>query len=419
MKYRRLMIFFAVLAMGIVFAKQSVQAEDLFQVTGKCIESQKATLEINVNAETDIDGFDIYRADTGDGEYQYVGSVETDDYYSTYDDDYDNAPDYSYTDPAVLNKYQTYYYRVQAYQYMYTEDDEESKNYIQTVDVSVFIVGAGPKITYGKRKGKTSVLLKWNPDAEADGYLIYCMTNMDKKGNMIYADLYDESEYTLVKTIKKANQTSATFSKLTNGVTYTYRIYTYKDINGTRVLSLSSEMKCVPMDYYAYFGESYTQKVKRAFGSQKKMNNNFKTAQKASKQMKTIKIKVWDFKNGKSGKKVTKTMYLTVNKRLAPTIQQIFKEIYNSKEKQVIHDIGCYSYRIGEHMYGMAIDVNANENYMVDGKKILAGKYWKPKKDPYSIPNNSEFVRIMRRYGFERGAWGNRKDYMHFSYFGT
>ena len=98
----------------------------------------------------------------------------------------------------------------------------------------------------------------------------------------------------------------------------------------------------------------------------------------------------------------------------------IIKRIeYNNKEKQVIHDIGCYSYRAGEHMYGLAIDVNANENYMIDGKKVLAGSYWKPKKDPYSIPNNSQFVKIMKRYGFYRGAWGKRKDYMHFSYFGT
>ena len=116
---------------------------------------------------------------------------------------------------------------------------------------------------------------------------------------------------------------------------------------------------------------------------------------------------------------MTRIKSLTVNKRLAPTIQQIFKEIYESKEKQVIHDIGCYSYRTGEHMYGLAIDVNPNENYMIDGKKVLAGRYWKPKKDPYSIPNNSEFVKIMNKYGFMRGAWGKRKDYMHFSYFGT
>jgi hypothetical protein len=74
-------------------------------------------------------------------------------------------------------------------------------------------------------------------------------------------------------------------------------------------------------------------------------------------------------------------------------------------------------------MYGMAIDINPNENYMIDKvngkKKILSGSYWKPKSDPYSIPADCELVRIMQRYGFYRGDWGDRKDYMHFSYFGT
>ncbi|MGN0154251.1 MAG: M15 family metallopeptidase [Lachnospiraceae bacterium] len=405
----------------ILFCKTPVFAQELFTVTGKCTEEQKVTLEIFVVNESNIAGFDIYRADMAGGEYQYIGNVVADSwsyYYSTYDDyDEDNMPDYSYTDETVLNLYQTYYYRVMAYQYI--DEEEETKSYIQSTDVSVFIVGAGPAITYANRKGKNSALLKWNPVSGADGYYIYCVSDMDSNGNMFYPDLYDESQYTLVKTINGGNQTSATFSKLTNGVTYSYRIYAYKEMNGTQILSLSSEIKSIPMDYYAYFSEDYTQKVKRAFGTLKKRDKNFKTAQKASKQMKTIKIKVWDFANGKSGKKVTKIKYLTVNKKLAPTIQQIFKEIYNSDEKQVIHDIGCYSYRTGQHMYGLAIDVNANENYMIDGKKIIAGKYWKPKSDPYSIPNNSEFVRIMRRYGFERGEWGDRKDYMHFSYFGT
>ena len=70
-------------------------------------------------------------------------------------------------------------------------------------------------------------------------------------------------------------------------------------------------------------------------------------------------------------------------------------------------------------MYGLAIDINPNENYMIDGKTILSGSFWKPKKSKYSIPLNCETVRIMERYGFYRGFWGERKDYMHFSYFGT
>lgn len=427
MKYQRLAATFTILILGILLVSLPAHAEGLLKVTGVCQEAKKATLELEItDATAGIDGVEIYRADTKGGEYQYIGEEELYDLY--YYDYYTGKSAYRYTDPTVLTPYRDYYYQVKAYHIEYDEyydedyDDyieNEVKEYLDTVEVSVYVVGPGPSIKSGKRSGKNAAKLTWKQVADADGYLIYCIKDMDKKGNMIYPDIYNESKYTLVKTIKNNKTLSATFKKLTNGVTYTYRIYAYKNIDGSRVKSISSQTKSIAMDYYAYAGESYNKKVKRAFGSEKKKQKNFATAKKAAKQMKTIKIKVWDFKNGKNGKKITRTKYLTVNKNLAPTIQQIFKEIYNSKEKQVIHDIGCYSYRTGEHMYGLAIDVNPNENYMIDGKKILAGKFWKPKKNAYSIPNNSQFVKIMNRYGFYRGAWGARKDYMHFSYFGT
>lgn len=427
MNNKRLTTIFTILLLGILFYSQPTHAQGLIQATGVCEEANKATIKMNIVDTTNIDGLEIYRADTADGEYQYIGGGELYDlsYY-----DYENdTRGYRYTDPTILSPYRYYYYQVKAY---CIEDNEyydelygdwienETKEYVETSDViSIYIIGGGPIIQSGKRSGKNAAVLSWSQVPEADGYLIYCVTDMDSKGNMVYVDIYDESKYTLVKQIDNNATLNATFKKLTNGVTYTYRIYAYKNIDGVTTMSLSSEIKSISMDYYGCFSESYDKKIKRAFGSEKKMRKNFKTEAKARKQMKTIKIKVWDFKNGKNGTKITKIKYLTVNKNLAPTIQQIFKEIYNSKEKQVIHDIGCYSYRTGQHMYGLAIDVNPNENYMIDGKKILSGSFWKPKTNPYSIPKNCEFVRIMNRYGFYRGEWGARKDYMHFSYFGT
>ena len=137
--------------------------------------------------------------------------------------------------------------------------------------------------------------------------------------------------------------------------------------------------------------------------------------------MKTIKIKVWDINS--KGKKYTRKFYLTVQKNLAPSVKQMFKEIYKIKEKFPIHDIGCYSWRgdnsTSEHCIGAAIDINSNENYMIEDGKILAGSFWKPKKNKYSIPLKCSLVKILEKYGFQRGFWGNRKDYMHFSYFGT
>lgn len=105
-----------------------------------------------------------------------------------------------------------------------------------------------------------------------------------------------------------------------------------------------------------------------------------------------------------------------------PSIKEMFKEIYKSKERFPIHEIGCYSWRgknsSSEHCEGLAFDINSNENYMIQGKKVLAGSFWKPKKNRYSIPLNCKLVKILEKYGFHRGLWGSRRDYMHFSYFG-
>lgn len=416
----------------VLFPSDTATAKNVFEVLGQCDESPNATLRIKVSENT-YQSFEIYRAESVNGTYEKVGEIgdqhKDDDYYDYYDDDsddqhYDIQYEYDsknkcyyiiyyYTD-SNLQVGNTYYYRVDAHQ-----PDET----IISKTTQVEILSAGPQITYGKRSGKLGAKLKWTKVDNADGYLVYCVKDYDDKSNYLVVDPNDLSKYESIKTITNPNTLTASFTKLKNGVTYTYRVCSYQNVGGKKVLSTLSPAKGVLMNYYSHDGETYYQRIKRAFGSEKKKKSNYKTAKKASKQMKRIKIKVWDYKKGKKGKKVTKTKYLTVNRKLAPSIQQMFAEIYKSKEKQVIKDIGCYSYRTGEHMYGMAIDINPNENYMIDKvkgkKKILAGSYWKPKKDPYSIPNNCEMVRIMRRYGFYRGDWGDRKDYMHFSYFGT
>lgn len=137
--------------------------------------------------------------------------------------------------------------------------------------------------------------------------------------------------------------------------------------------------------------------------------------------MKEVKIKVWDVNS--KGKKFTRTFYVRVHKNLAPSVKQMFKEIYKSKERFPIHDIGCYNWRgkgsASEHCIGTAFDINSNENYMIDNGQVLAGSFWKPKKSRYSIPLKCKLVSILNKYGFSRGFWGNRKDYMHFSYLGT
>ncbi len=409
-----------------IFLKLPVSAQEYFQATIYQNESQNVVVDMTPYDDSGLNGFDIYRAESVDGEYQYLGTVEVgsdydydynidDDYYDWYYDwYYNNEKEYTYTDTAVLNVYQNYYYRIDGYQIT-----DDVKTVLQSIELNIIIKAAAPQITYGKRVGKTSIRLKWTTDASVDGYIIYSVKDYDKKSNPIAVNIYDLSSYKATKTITNNSTGNNKFNNLMNGVTYTYRVASYKMINGERVESVMSAPKSVTMDYYSHNGEDYRERTKRAFGSEKKKNKNFKTSSKAAKQMKNIKIKVWDFANGKKGKKVTRTKWITVNKRLAPSIKAMFDEIYKCKEKQVIKDIGCYSYRTGEHMYGMAIDINPNENYMIDGDTIMCGSFWNPKKSKYSIPLKCETVRIMERYGFYRGFWGDRKDYMHFSYFGT
>ena len=97
--------------------------------------------------------------------------------------------------------------------------------------------------------------------------------------------------------------------------------------------------------------------------------------------MTTVAVKVWD-KQG--GRKFTRKFYLTVNKGIALSVKEMFKEIYKSKERFPIHEMGCYNWRgnnsTSEHCLGLAFDINSNENYMIDGKKVLAGSFWETKE---------------------------------------
>lgn len=131
----------------------------------------------------------------------------------------------------------------------------------------------------------------------------------------------------------------------------------------------------------------------------------------------TIKVPVVDI----NGKRSTKS--ITVHKDLANDLEDIFTQIANAKFP--IKDLGCYNWRetasggISHHSFGVACDINSNENYMIKNSKIIAGSYWKPGDDPYSITTNGTVVRAFKNKGWIWGGnWNSSKDYMHFSYTG-
>lgn len=172
----------------------------------------------------------------------------------------------------------------------------------------------------------------------------------------------------------------------------------------------------------ASYAESYNEKVARIFGAGASYHKYANSKEAASHQV-TITVQVWDFDS--DGNKVTKTKRFQIHEALASTVQQIFAEIYAGNERFPIYSLGGYCWRgdgsSSEHCLGTAIDINPDENYMcTNGGKALTGTHWTPYSDPYSIPAESEVVRIFAKYGFGwGGTWNSKKDYMHFSYFGT
>lgn len=148
----------------------------------------------------------------------------------------------------------------------------------------------------------------------------------------------------------------------------------------------------------------------------------------AIENMTDIEVDVWNISD--NGEKVAGKMTITVNKNLAEDVKNIFKEIFEGKEKFPIKSCSGYSWRksssgrMSQHSYGTCIDVNPNENYYISSSgEVLSGSYWKPYEDPYSITAEGEVVKIFEKYGFAWGAtaWGegHARDYMHFTYLGN
>ncbi len=151
-------------------------------------------------------------------------------------------------------------------------------------------------------------------------------------------------------------------------------------------------------------------------------NKVYQSAAEAEANMVNISVDVWQLKA--NGEKYPAKRTLTVNKAIADLVQSVFNEIFAGQEKFPIYSVGGYSWRSGntsEHNWGLAIDINPNENYMITSEGgIVAGSFWDPASSPYSIPENGDVVTAFKKYGFTWGgnAWRSSNDYMHFSYLG-
>lgn len=114
------------------------------------------------------------------------------------------------------------------------------------------------------------------------------------------------------------------------------------------------------------------------------------------------------------------TRNITVHKKAAESIQNAMHELAQSGF--VVKGIGSYNWRdmVGAsgkrsmHSYGLAIDINAEDNPFIKNNKVLYGTTWDPSTNEYAIDQND--ANILIKHGWYWGGnWHSSKDYMHFS----
>ena len=376
--------------------KRCISALDSPEFTNIIAENNK-TITLYWNDVTGAAGYRIFRRKGKTGEYKLIKTLGSEkakckDYTTCY---YNSN---KYSDKGLILG-ATYYYKICAYTKYKSQKYSQTLSSPKKATVTINV----PKIVGGSSLSPGTNTIRWKRVSKADGYIIYCSKT-------------ESGGFKKIKTIKSNTRTAYTHKGLTNGKYYFYKVAAYKKTKKGNLIS-KSESYGKPCSYYGFYNEDYYSKTQRIFG--KNYYKNYSSAAEAEAHMTTIAINVWDINS--SGVKYSKVAYLTVNKNIAPTVQQMFKEIFESSERIPIHAIGGYRFCDGrsEHNEGLAIDINPEENYMIKNGVIQAGSFWDPSRSPYSIPLKCEFVRIMNKYGFHRGFWRNSKDYMHFSYFGT
>lgn len=360
---------------------------------------------------------ELFRSEKEDGDYKLVTTKELS--RKNYDVD---MVDNTATSGNV------YYYKVR-----YIDDSTKTTAYGEySSPLKVAVVTTPGSIKNVRATKAKTFTIKWNSVSGIDGYNIY----MKEFDNELLVSLHTYSSletdgiesndfvpaevksmpYEYVGSVS-AEKKSFKYKKASHGKGYLFAIRTYKNVNGEKVESTTMYASHGVMDYYFCYNAENT-----------KFNYKWpKSESQARKACKQITVKVWDFKNHAkhSGAKRSRTLWITVNKKYAATIKQIYKELYKDKSKPPIYEAGSYRWRPEEstwsyHTVGTAIDMNCNENpmyrftYKKNGKvkkKIIVGSFYKPKSNPYSFPRNGVVEKTFAKYGFVR----LENDLMHFN----
>lgn len=146
------------------------------------------------------------------------------------------------------------------------------------------------------------------------------------------------------------------------------------------------------------------------------------TAEEMQKYLTTIQVKILD-ENGNDS-----TMSLTVHKDLVENFKGAFEGLYSAGFRIKASQTGAWrdtnvegtDYK-SQHFYGVAVDINTNDNpvcYTLDVPcPAGAANKYDPENNRFSI--SSDVAAIIESHELLWGMWDSKRDYMHFSYTGA
>lgn len=138
------------------------------------------------------------------------------------------------------------------------------------------------------------------------------------------------------------------------------------------------------------------------------------SAEEMQKYLTTVPVECLDV----NGQIVTRN--ITVHKMVAESVQAAMHELAQSGF--IVKGVGSYNWRdmVGAsgkrsmHSYGLAIDINAEDNPFIKNGKVLYGTTWSPSTNPYAFSQDKADILIKEGW-YWGGNWKSSKDYMHFS----
>ena len=147
---------------------------------------------------------------------------------------------------------------------------------------------------------------------------------------------------------------------------------------------------------------------------------SMRTEAEASQYMTSFDVMVWD-----GSRSVSKS--ITVQKCIKDNVAGAFSALSSGSNSLPIKSVSGYTFRsvvgarvLSVHAFGLAIDINPEENCFLVNGKCVVGSFWKPCPgngcSEFSIPRGSPIVNSFKSKGFGWGGdWNSKKDYMHFS----